>query len=762
MIKNPATIKNLILPVEGMTCASCVARVEKTLKKIDGVDSANVNLATEAVALSFDPTKTSLDALAKAIEGAGYKLNLPQQRTEKPSQGSSVSSLRPSEGFQETYQEKSYRQLKHDFILSLILAIPIMLVNMLSMASWFMANIPLTMDEVNKVLLILTTPVMIISGKRFFKPAWRLARHFSSDMNTLVAVGTGTAFLYSAFVVLFPNWLPLSVNPHDVYFDSAAMIIALILMGRTLEARAKHKTSEEIRKLMEVQPKTANVIREHGEQEIPIADVIIGDMIVVRPGELIPVDGFIINGSSSIDEAMITGESIPVEKVTGDKVVGGTINKNGSFEFRTSAIGTDTVVAHIVKLVEDAQGSKAPIQHLADKIASLFVPTVIFIALTTFTVWFWVFGIGFASALINAIAVLVIACPCALGLATPTAIMVGTGKGASLGVLIKNAESLERACKIQTIVFDKTGTITLGKPSVTDIKLVSSIDEHTFLKLTASLENKSEHPLSIAIVNEAKHRSITLVDVASFESKTGFGIMGRVNGQSIMVGSETMMSDRAINISSAQSVTAEYSSQGKTSVFVVIDEMLAGIIALADTMNPTSKKAVEDLKHMGLEPVLLTGDNPQTAQMVSTQVGIERVFSKVLPDQKYATIRALQSEGTAEGKMVAMVGDGINDAPALAQADVSIAMGNGTDIAMETADVTLMKSDLNGVVQAIRLSRYTMRTIKQNLFWAFMYNVVGIPLAAFGLLNPMFAAGAMAFSSVSVVTNSLRLKRVKQ
>ena len=762
MTHTPVSIVKLTLPVEGMTCASCVARVEKTLKKIDGVEVANVNLATEAVALSYDPLKTSLDVMAKAVEDAGYTLAIPAkpgQRTLTSSKGNSDQTLRPSEGYLESHQERSYRQLKREFFFSLALAIPIMLVNMLSMTSWFMANISLTMDEINIVLLILTTPVMVISGKRFFKPAWRLAKHFSADMNTLVAVGTGAAFFYSAFVVLFPNWMPSSVNLNDVYFDSAAMIIALILMGRTLEARAKHKTSEEIRKLMEIQPKTANVIRENVEREIPIVDVVVGDVIVVRPGERIPVDGVLVSGSSSVDEAMITGESLPVDKRSGEKVVGGTNNKNGSFEFRATAVGADTVIAHIVKLVEEAQGSKAPIQHLADTIASIFVPVVIIIALAVFVVWYFVIGIGFAAALINSIAVLVIACPCALGLATPTAIMVGTGKGASLGILIKNAESLERACKIQTIVFDKTGTITLGKPSVTDIKTLSTIDEQTLLRWTASLENKSEHPLSAAIVREAKNRSIVLVDVDSFQSKTGYGVTGKVNGTSLIVGSETMMRDLSIDISTAEIYAAEFSKEGKTPVFAAFDGKLAGIIAVADTINPTSKKAVEELKRMGLEIVMLTGDNPGTAQNIAAQVGIERVFSKVLPDEKFAKVHELQVKGEDEGKIVAMVGDGINDAPALAQADVSIAMGSGTDVAMETADVTLMKSDLNGVVQAIRLSRRTMHTIKQNLFWAFIYNSIGIPLAAIGLLNPMVAAGAMALSSVSVVTNSLRLKR---
>ena len=509
MTNNQSHITSYTFPVEGMTCASCVARVEKTLKKIEGVQVANVNLATEAVALSFDPTKASLDMLAKAVESVGYKLVIP----EKPSEGILAQTLRPSEGNSESHQEKSYHQLKREFLFSLALAIPIMLINMLSMTEWFMSNIPLSMNEVNNLLLVLTTPVMIVSGKRFFKSAWQLAKHFSADMNTLIAVGTGAAFLYSAFVVLFPQWFPSGTNLYDVYFDSAAVIISLILMGRMLEARAKHRASDSIKLLLNLQPKTARIIKDKNEMEIPIADVAVGDVLIVRPGERIPVDGIILKGFSSVDESMVSGESIPVEKAVGDKVIGGTINKNGSFEFHATAVGADTVVAHIAKLVEEAQGSKAPIQHLADKIASVFVPVVMVIALATFGIWYFGLYAGFASALMNAIAVLVIACPCALGLATPTAIMVGTGRGASLGVLIKNAESLERAHKINTIVFDKTGTITNGKPSVTDIQLFSGADEQTLLHLAASLENKSEHPLGAAIVEAAKHRSIALAEV---------------------------------------------------------------------------------------------------------------------------------------------------------------------------------------------------------------------------------------------------------
>jgi Cu+-exporting ATPase len=524
-----------------------------------------------------------------------------------------------------------------------------------------------------------------------------------------------------------------------------------------LEARAKHKASDSIKLLMGLQPKTARVIKNNKEIEILITDVAVGDVIIVRPGERIPVDGIFLKGDSSVDESMVSGESIPVEKTSGDKVIGGTIINNGSFEFRTAAVGADTIVAHIAKFVEEAQGSKAPIQHLADKIASVFVPVVMLIALAAFGIWYFAIGVGFASSFMNAIAVLVIACPCALGLATPTAIMVGTGRGASFGVLIKNAESLERAHKINTIVFDKTGTITSGTPSVTDIEGFNGADEQTVLRLAASLEKKSEHPLGNAIVREAQKRSLSLDDADSFHSRTGFGVEGSVHGRKVIVGSEKMMRDALIDIAPASSVILRFSEQGKTPILIAAGGKLVGIIAVADTLRPASNKTVAELKEMGFELVLLTGDNSRTAHAIAAQADIEHVFAEVLPQEKAAKIKKLQ----LQGKIVAMVGDGMNDAPSLAQADVGIAVGTGTDIAIETADITLMKSDLRGVLRAIRLSRQTMRTIKQNLFWAFVYNSIGIPLAAMGMLNPMFAAGAMALSSVSVVTNSLRLRRVK-
>jgi Cu+-exporting ATPase len=594
---------------------------------------------------------------------------------------------------------------------------------------------------------------MFVSGKRFFATAWKLAKRFTSDMNTLVAVGTGTAYLYSTLIVLFPHWFPPNVRT-DVYFDTAAVIVTLILMGRLLEARAKQRASDAIKKLIELQPKTARVIRNGKEVDIHLDQVTHDDIVIVRPGEKIPVDGLITNGSTSVDESMVTGESIPVEKTVGQKVIGGTINKHGTIEFRATAVGKETVIAQIIKLVEEAQGSKAPIQTLADKIASVFVPAVMGIAVLTFVLWLMVGGSGFTTAMMNFIAVLIIACPCALGLATPTAIMVGTGLGATRGILIKNAESLERAHKIQIVVLDKTGTVTTGQPSVTDVILLNGFDETTLLQRAASVEKRSEHPLGQAIVEYAQSKGITPTDVQSFHSITGRGITASVNGDSVAVGNRLLMDHCSVDAAEVQMLLQQGTEEGKTPILVAINGRVAGIIAIADTIKPTSREAVATLRAMGLEVVMITGDNRRTAEAIAQRVGIDRVVAEVLPDEKAQRVRALQ----AEGNIVAMVGDGINDAPALAQADLGIAMGSGTDVAMETADITLMRSDLLGVAEAIKLSHVTIRTIKQNLFWAFIYNVIGIPVAALGLLNPIYAAAAMAFSSVSVVLNSLRLQ----
>ncbi len=725
----------LTLPVQGMTCASCVARVEKTLKNVEGISNASVNLATEQATIEFDALQVSVEKMQSVVADAGYTLVVPRQDATQTSA--------------EQLGSQHTKNVKHELLFSVSLTIPIMLLSMVSMMAWYVQHSPLSMDATNKILLILTTPVLFISGKRFFKGFWSATKHVTADMNTLVAVGTGSAFAYSAASVLFPEWLK---SPH-VYFDTTATIITLILLGKFLEARAKSQASDAIRKLMGLQSKTARVFRNGAERDLPIDDVLVNDIIIVRPGERIPVDGVITKGSTTIDESPVTGESLPVEKRDADNVIGGTINKNGSIEFRATAVGKNTLLAHIIKLVEKAQGSKAPIQSLADKIAAVFVPTVIGIALVTFALWYVVGGIGFTHSLINFIAVLIIACPCALGLATPTAIMVGTGTGARLGILIKNAESLERIHNIQTIVLDKTGTITEGKPSVTNVVPLNGFDENELIRCAASLEKKSEHPLAKAIVEYAEKKGISLLNVDWFESTTGTGVTGSIQGQKVAVGKSTFADDSHFRNGNEQLI-AQLASEGKTPVVVSIDEKAAGVIAIADAIKPSSREAIDQLRSMNINVIMMTGDNERAANAIATQAGVDRVIAQVLPHEKASQIKSLQ----ADGNVVAMVGDGINDAPALAQADVGIAMGTGTDIAMDAADMTLMNGELTTLVHAIKLSSATLRTIKQNFFWAFVYNVVGIPLAALGVLNPMIAAAAMAFSSVSVVSNSLRLR----
>lgn len=728
------------LPVEGMTCASCVMRVEKALKSIEGVHVANVNLATEKVAVSFDRRKTGLEQLAAAVDKVGYKLVIPPAAA-------------PSEGYEPSDVRST--QLKRDLILAAILTVPVMVVSMISMADWFMSWSPLSMDEINKLMFLAASLVLFVPGKRFFTIAWKLARHGSADMNTLIAVGTGTAYLYSSVVVLFPPWLPISDASEHIYFDTAAVIVTLILTGRFLEAKAKGRTADAIKKLLGLQPKTARVVREGGELDIPLSEVIAGDTVIVRPGEKIPVDGVITGGISSIDESMVTGESMPVERGVGQRVIGGTLNKNGTVEFRTTAVGSETVIAQIVRLVEQAQGSKAPVQALADRIAAVFVPVVLSLALLTFLGWYTVGGLSFSSAMINSIAVLIIACPCALGLATPTAIMVGTGLGASHGILIKNAESLQRAQSVRTVVLDKTGTLTEGKPSVTDFIPFDGFDEATILQYAVSVERRSEHPLGQAIVEYARSRAASPVDVESFESRSGFGVSGTLKGNSVAIGSRLMMEEQGIDLTGIDSLISGLSGGGKTPVFVSVNGQLSAVLGIADTIKPGSENAVRELKRMGMNIIMMSGDHRLTAEAIARKAGIDTVIAEVLPNEKASRIAALQKEGA----IVAMVGDGINDAPALAQADVGIAMGRGTDVAIETAGMTLMKGDLLDVVRALRLSKRTMGTIKQNLFWAFIYNVIGIPVAALGFLNPEYAAAAMALSSVSVVSNSLRLRR---
>ncbi len=744
-------IKTLTLPVEGMTCASCVARVEKAIKKVEGVDGVNVNFATETVTLTFDEGKADLTKLSEVVEDAGYKLIAPKEEEGREE-------IRTVEAAGHDLSGKeSYLRLKKEFIFAAVMAVPIMFLSMANSAVWFHRLIPISAEYIDRILFLATTLVVFISGKRFFTISWKLLKHFSADMNTLVAVGTGTAYVYSTIAVLFPGLLSSAGSAGNVYFDTSAMIIALILMGRVLEAKAKDKTSDAIKKLIGLQPKMARVIRNGSEKDLPVGEVIKDDVVIVRPGEKIPVDGLIIKGITSIDESMVTGESLPVEKNVGDKVIGGTINKNGSIDFKATAVGKDTVIAQIVKLVENAQGSKAPIQSLADKIASVFVPVVIGIASVTFLIWYFAAGAPFIFSMINFIAVLVIACPCALGLATPTAIMVGTGLGANNGILIKNAESLERANKIDTVILDKTGTVTVGKPKVTDIKTINGINEEYLVRLTASIEKKSEHPLGQAIIDYAKEKKLEPGDVEGFNSVTGLGLTGVVDKNAVAVGSLKMMGNYAVKTAEAEKIAEQLSEEGKTPLFISVNGELSGVIAVADVIQENSPRAVSLLKRQNIEVIMITGDNEKTARAVAGHAGIDKVIAGVMPQDKAEHVKKLQSEG----KFVAMVGDGINDSPALAQADIGIAIGTGTDIAIESSDITLMKGDLLGVVQAIKLSGRTLRTIKQNLFWAFIYNVIGIPVAALGFLNPIYAAAAMAFSSVSVVSNSLLLRKAK-
>ncbi len=756
------------LPVGGMTCAGCVARVEKVVKGINGVGDASVNLATEKVTLTYDPSTTGLGEIAAAVGRAGYSLGLPPTTAGAPPEAApgdgppatttSPGTVPPAAAVgaeQESPQETAFRRLKKDVIVSALLSVPVMAISMAAMTDWFARSLPLEMSDVNTVLFLLTTGVMAGPGRRFFTIAWKMAKHFTADMNTLVAVGTGTAYLFSAIVTLFPRWLPEAHHAGHVYFDTAATIITLILLGRMLEARARSRTTDAIKGLARLRPATARVIRDGIERDLAAGDVRHGDVVIVRPGERLPVDGVVERGSSSVDESMITGESMPVDKTAGDRVTGGTVNLSGGFEFRATAIGSETVIANIIRLVEEAQGSKAPIQALADRIAAVFVPVVMGISALTFVAWFTVGGLPFTPAMVNFIAVLIIACPCALGLATPTAIMVGTGLGATKGILIKNAGSLERAHRVTTVVLDKTGTLTTGRPTVAQVVAFGGHDEQAVLRYAASVESRSEHPLGKAIVDSARLRNIAPSPVESFGSTTGLGVTAVVAGDAVAAGNAALMKEYAIGLGPSADAVARISAAGETPVYVAVNGSLAGVIAVGDSLKPGAKQVVDRLHAMGIDVVMITGDNEATAGAVAEQAGIRRVIAGVMPDAKAAHVRDLQ----AGGRIVAMVGDGVNDAPALARADVSIAMGHGTDIAMQTADITIVGGDLGGITGALRLSQKTVAAIKQNLFWAFIYNVVGIPLAALGLLNPMVAAAAMALSSVSVVSNSLRLKK---
>jgi Cu+-exporting ATPase len=824
------------LPITGMTCVACARRIERKLTKTPGVNRAGVNFATSRATVEYDPKATGVNQLIEAVKEVGYgtagtaradfivddsarpagsssqlekhltrqggivsasfNLGTMEVRVEYLPGATGVGEIRRAiEDFGYRVREVSgnggdeaavdseaaarraeYQELKRKFWFATVLSLPVLVIAMSHGRIVF-----LDFPGVNYLQLALATPVVFYSGWQFYRGAWAAFRHRAADMNTLIAVGTGTAYLFSVAATIAPNYFSGRTSANamagmggmdnapmsPVYFEAASVIIALILLGRLLESRAKGRTGDAIRRLVGLQPKTARVVRFEGEVDIPVEEVIPGDVVVVRPGEKIPVDGVVEDGASAVDESMLTGESLPVEKTKGETVFGATLNKTGSFKFKATKVGKDTALQQIVKLVQDAQGSKAPIARTADVISGIFTPIVICIAIATFVIWFIAAPdmSRFTMALVNSVSVLIIACPCALGLATPTAIMVGTGKGAENGVLIKGGESLETAHKLQTIVLDKTGTITRGEPVLTDVITTGAehiVSDEELLRLAASAERGSEHPVGSAIVRAAEARSLRLDAAANFKAVAGQGIEAEVSGRRLLLGNLKLMRDRNVALDGFTEQASALAVEGKTPMYVAIDNRLAGVVAVADEVKPESKEAVAAMLRMGLEVVMITGDNRSTAEAVARQVGIRRVLAEVLPEGKALEVKRLQQSK----KIVGMVGDGINDAPALAQADIGIAIGTGTDVAIEASDITLIKSDLRGVVTAIALSHATIRTIKQNLFWAFIYNVVGIPIAAGllypftgWLLSPIIASAAMSLSSVSVVTNSLRLRR---
>lgn len=727
----------ITIPIQGMSCASCVNKIQNKLLHIDGVFKANVNLATSSAFIEYDNSKINPAGLKKAIKSIGYEVPELEDTS--------------NDDITDEIYKKRYRNLKNRFIVSLSFSIPIVLLNMLVMGgNQFLGFMDIKIWNI--IFLILTTPVLFWCGNIFMKGFIKSIKHFQADMNTLVTIGSSSAFVYSSIITIFPGWTKYLGK--DVYFDTTAVIITLILLGKLLEIKSVNKTSDAIKQLIQKQPKYSTIIKDGKEILIPVNQIKVDDIILVRPGSYIPVDGIIIEGISSLDESMLTGESVPVLKKSSDRVTSGTYNIDGVIKFRATKVGKNTFISQIIQLIKDAQASKAPIQNIVDKIAAVFVPVVIFVAITTFLIWFLVLG-NLTSGLVNFVSVMIVACPCALGLATPTALIVGIGKGAENGILIKNATALEKLNKVDTFVFDKTGTLTTGKLKVNKFICLNNYPENELLKLIATIENYSEHPVGIAIKNYAIEKNISLSNVDYFKSVPGFGVRGKVHAKEILIGNEKLLENYNISINQFDMEILTHPEE--TGIYVVIDGKLAAVLTVIDEIKPESYEVIKELKDQNYTTIMMTGDRKNIADRIAKNLSIDKVIAEVLPDKKSLEIIELQKKGAK----IAMIGDGINDAPALAQSDVGIAMDTGIDISIATADIVLMGGNLNKILSLLKLAKKTLTTLKQNLLWAFIYNVILIPISALGLLNPLLAAGAMALSSVSVVTNSLRLKRTR-